>query len=224
METNLKAVKTADGSSTLFNERYGDHYHSLHGAETESKYVFIEKGLKFLAEKTDEVKLLEIGLGTGLNALLTHQHYKLLKIKELQYTSLEPFPIQFDVALELTFDVLNTDGEKDFFKQLHCSPWENCIQITDDFYFSKSRKRLQKFTHESIFNLVYYDAFGPAYQPEMWNMQAVEKVFSLMASDSVLVTYCAQGQFRRNLLACGFIVERLKGPPGKREMIRALKY
>lgn len=220
MKRENHVVFTADGSVTLFNANVGDHYHSLHGAETESEYVFISQGFKYSIEKLDEIRILEVGLGTGLNAVLTLNAKQNIKV---HYTSLEPFPIEMEIVKYLKFKALDNSVNADFLDLIHSGLWNKIYPIGSDFYFEKVNQTLLDFSPGFAFNLIYYDAFGPAYQPEMWNEQAVDKIYSLMADDAVLVTYCAQGQFRRNLQNRGLRVEKLPGPPGKREMIRVTK-
>ena len=221
MKVKPNIIATNDGSSTIFSEATGDHYHSLNGAETESNYVFIEMGLKNARKKFDAINILEVGMGTGLNLCLTYNHYILLDFKSVNYVALEPFPIDIEVADELKFEFLNKDRSKELFHYLHRAKWNEKNQYDSGFSFEKVKEPLQTFESDQLFDLIYYDAFGPGFQPEMWNIEIISKICSLMSKDGMLVSYCAQGQFRRNLEACGLKIEKLPGPPGKREMIRA---
>lgn len=221
--SKAKIIETKDGSSTLFSEQTGDYYHSLHGAETESNYVFIDMGLKPAAEKFKSFRILEVGMGTGLNLSLTYLWSKEHSDTSIQYDALEPYPIEVVTAWELNYNFLNKNGMREFFEQIHTSDWDKECEVTSSFSFFKSASTLKKFNANTKYNLIYYDAFGPTYQGEMWNLDSAEKIASLIADKGILVTYCAQGQFRRNLQSVGFQVERLPGPPGKREMIRAIK-
>jgi len=223
MNTKSNIVITDDGSSTLFSEDTGDFYHSLHGAETESNYVFIEKGLKHCRNIFPEINILEVGLGTGLNLCLTYHQFNLLEFENLNYVALEPHPVDAEVVDILEYNILKNSEMRNFYNKLHRAEWNEKIEIQPFFTMEKLKKRLQDYEAKELFNLIYFDAFGPAYQPEMWEFALISKVCSMMSKGGVLVSYCAQGQFRRNLEACALKVERLPGPPGKREMIRAIK-
>ncbi len=222
MAMERKIIDTGDGSSSLYDPATGDNFHSFHGAETESQYVFIEKGLALFNDATIKPNILEVGLGTGLNCLLTYQYLIDYDMKGVLYTALEPIPVEREIIKELKFRALENPELKEFFDEMHGAEW-NQVKETARMDLKKIRQSLQECDLESGFNLVYYDAFGPTYQPEMWGKDIINKVCSLLAEDGILVSYCAQGQFRRNLQESGMRVERLPGPPGKREMIRAIK-
>lgn len=216
----LKILTTKDGSHTLFSEQFNATYHSLHGAIQESEYVFIQQGLEFALSAMEDNKLyvLEMGFGSGLNAWLT-SCYKTSKI--IHYHTLEAFPLKGNILQELNY--ATTDDERKKWKEIHTCDWEKEIQVHEHFLFCKHQTLLQDFKTEKQFDLVYYDAFAPSAQPELWAESVFKKIYHLMNSKGVLVTYCAQGQMKRNLKAAGFIVETLPGPPGKREMTRAFK-
>lgn len=222
MKTDI--VTTADGSLTLYNPDLHQHYHSKHGAVQESVYVFIEKGLKALPENLNNINILEIGLGTGLNVFLTfieniHLH------KQINYTVLEAFPVQEVVFLQLNYPelLLHPDKKEEFFK-IHHSDWEKEIEIAADFHFIKHKEKLEVINlPANKFDVIYFDAFSPSAQPELWTTEIFTKMFGSMASGGILVTYCAKGDVRRNMQAAGFLVEKLPGPLGKREMLRARK-
>lgn len=207
-------IVTADGSHTLKIEELNETYHSTHGALQESQHVYISQGLSPLLEEKKQLRILEVGLGTGLNALLTIQY--LLKHQgnydEVRYTTLEPFPIPHEVLRGLNLTQFFEENTAQFFDKIHAEmPFEFSIP-TLPFYFERHPKTLQSFAlteEKQGFDLVYYDAFAPNKQPEMWELTVFEKLFSLCKPGAFLVTYCASGQFKRNLKAAGFEVETL---------------
>lgn len=218
----IKIITSGDGSHTLFLPHLNETYHSQHGALAESIHVFIEKGLSFIAERKKAVHILEIGLGTGLNALLTSNAAKKKEIN-VNYTSLEPFPLPEEVYLQLNYAELISGSLKEDLLQIHKSEWEKINAFHNNFRFCKHQKTLQNFQTQIKFDLIYFDAFAPNKQPEVWSIDNLNKCYQLLLQGGVLVTYCAQGQFRRNLKAAGFVIESLPGPPGKKEMTRGLK-
>ena len=214
--TPLHLQQTKDGSHTVVHPS-GDTYHSIHGAVQESQHVFIKNGLQFFLQErpTNQVNILEIGFGTGLNALLTLQQYANI---EIQYTTLEPFPLGPE-----TFNQLNYNGKESLFA-LHASPWNMPKKIFDNFILSKLEITLDQWSFsENYFDVVYFDAFAPNSQPELWKPEVFRKIYLTMARSAVLTTYCAKGQVKRDLKSVGFTVESIPGPPGKREMVRAIK-
>lgn len=226
----LSLIKTEDGSHSLYVKELNEHYHSIHGAIQESKHVFINAGLKHIfSKKTSSISILEIGLGTGLNALLTFIESKQF-IKTINYTALEAFPIGIELAQELNYPELLTSSEmnnKVFFRSvfnlIHTSQWEKEIAISDQLIFSKIKNTLQKVKFANTYDLIYFDAFGPPVQPEMWTEELFTKLFASTKPNGILVTYCAKGEVKRTLKKVGFTVESLEGPPGKREMVRATR-
>lgn len=218
--STIKIIATNDGSSSLYNEELDETYHSRHGAVQESVYVFIEQGLHFLfnRHKPDSVSILEIGFGTGLNALLT-LHEAIQIDAHINYTSLETFPIQ-----ESVWAKLNYPDPHQLFEQIHQAQWERWSDITSKFQLKKINNEVQREAlPQGEYDLVYFDAFAPNKQPEMWELPVLTKIIGAMKSGAVFVTYCAKGQLKRDLKSLGFIVESLPGPPGKREMVRAIK-
>jgi tRNA U34 5-methylaminomethyl-2-thiouridine-forming methyltransferase MnmC len=216
----LKVIITADGSHSLLNEALDETYHSRHGAVQESEYVFLDKGLKFLLEaaKKKSVSILEIGFGTGLNALLTVNVSQKEKIN-IGYTTLETYPIPEEI-----WRTLNYLTEKFLFEKIHASAWNEWVAVTSQFNLFKREESLQAVTLGSEqFDLIYFDAFAPNKQPEMWEHVMLEKISFAMKPGAVFVTYCAKGQLKRDLKSLGLVVESLPGPPGKREMVRAIK-
>jgi tRNA U34 5-methylaminomethyl-2-thiouridine-forming methyltransferase MnmC len=194
-----------------------EHYHSTFGALTESKHVFIEAGLRPALQKFDEIHLLEIGFGTGLNALLTLLN---LKGKRINYTAIEAFPLDDETIEELNFT--NDSASKEIFHQLHNSSWNEKNEIVPGFFLTKVNSKIEEHDlAQKHFNLVYFDAFGPEVQPELWTEEIFRKVADSMDSSGILTTYSAKGEIRRKLQKVGFEVERIPGPPGKRHMTRA---
>jgi len=220
---NLHFKQTADGSSTLYNSLLDEHYHSIHGALNESIHVYIRKGfLDFvdLFKSVKNINILEIGFGTGLNCILTFIENLKLDIA-LNYTSLEPFPLEMEIIDNLDFNL--NSRQLDAFRLIHQSFWGKLVEINKQFSLEKSTLELKDFNTNKFYDIIYFDAFAPSKQPELWKLDIFSKLFNLTSNNGVLVTYCARGQFRRDLEEVGFVVERLKGPPGKREMIRATK-
>lgn len=213
-------IETEDKSFTIFDEKYNEIFHSKKGALTESIHVFINSGLKPKLENSQEINILEIGFGTGLNALLTLKESLNIKVN---YVSLEAYPITKELWSQLDYQKYFDSEIQNYFSKLHEVEWENYQKINDDFYLKKINTKLEDFKTDETFDLVYFDAFSPDKQPELWTQEIFEKIYQLMKKDALLVTYCAKGQVRRNLIASGFKVEKLAGPPGKREMLRAIK-
>lgn len=216
----IKVFLTGDGSHSLLNEALNETYHSRHGAVRESQHVFIESGLNYWLEKHKPplVSILEVGFGTGLNALLTADEAILKNIK-VEYTSLETFPIPPEI-----WATLNYPDPHNLFRELHQAKWQDWVDINANFNLLKLQKSLQEVELESHqYDLIYFDAFAPNKQPELWENKMLEKVFGTIKPGGIFITYCAKGQVKRDLKTLGLIVESLPGPPGKREMVRATK-
>lgn len=221
--TNLQPeiITTADGSHSLYNSTIDETYHSRHGALQESQYVFIEQGLKQV-ERVD-IHILEVGFGTGLNALLTAIDAREKKIK-ITYHSLETLPLNMELMQSIAVENTIGKGNRKLFLSLHEAAWNEEVAIHDFFILKKIKSSLQDFGAETNkYDLIYYDAFGPRAQPEMWEAALFNKIASFTNENGVFVTYCAKGQVRRDLTAAGFDMTRLPGPPGKREMMRGIK-
>lgn len=215
----LEVKETNDKSVTFYNADLDEHYHSVHGAYQESMHVYIQMGVQHVMP-VKHLRVLEMGFGTGLNVLITQQYAEHNKVS-VNFTTVEKFPLETEYT-----DVLNyasNPAEQQVLTQLHACEWEQKQPISDHFNFTKHHIDLFDFAPTELFELVYYDAFGPRVQPELWEQSVFEKLFALMQAGGVLVTYCAKGQVRRNMQAAGFQVERVEGPPGKREMLRATK-
>lgn len=224
-EDSIRIITTSDGSHSLYNPQLKETYHSTHGALTESRHVFIKEGLELLVNKGEkEICIFEVGFGTGLNALLVWDFA--LKHPEVQihYETLEPFPLSEELYAQFNYTSLfETQVSQSQFTALHRSEWGQAIQLTDNFTFIKHKTALKQYQSKNRFNLVFYDAFAPSKQSDMWDISALSCTYNVMASQSTLVTYCAQGQFKRNLVEIGLQVETIDGPPGKKEMVRAIK-
>lgn len=221
---NPQLVITADGSPTLYIEEWQEHYHSMHGAVQESKHVFLDAGLIPLLEKLHQVRILEVGLGTGFNALLTLATI-LQTEKRVTYHALEPHPIPIDIIEQFTEKHLLLLGSgASYFHALHRSPWQRSVDLHPQFTLTKLQMGVQTYTEKECLDLIYFDAFSPRVQPDMWVADVFLGLYHALATNGVLVTYCAKGAVRRTLQEVGFQVERLPGPPGKREMLRATKF
>lgn len=220
--------KTDDGSATLFVPELNEHYHSTKGARTESQHIFIDMGLK--ASTATSPRVLEIGFGTGLNAWLTLKEAE-SSCREVHYTGLELYPLAWEMVEQLGYIPSSEQQHAaELFKQLHTAPWEKEIQLTPHFTLLKQETDANLLKAEtdinklSSFDVIYFDAFAPEKQPEMWSQELFNRLYVLLNKDGILTTYCAKGIIRRMLQAAGFTVERLPGPPGgKREILRARK-
>jgi len=216
----IKIIITDDGSHSLFNEALDETYHSRHGAVQESLHVFIEHGFGYLARKQnpDSISILEVGFGTGLNALLTAAEAIKNNIN-VSFATLETFPLGKEI-----WESLNYSDPHNLFNTLHQTEWEKWMEINSRFRLLKLEKSLLDVDLEpQQFDLIYFDAFAPGKQPEMWELSVLQKVVTTLKPGGVFVTYCARGQLKRDLKSLGLTVESLPGPPGKREMVRALK-
>ena len=220
---NCETVRTGDGSYTLLARDLGEHYHSHFGAVTESEHVFIRSGLLEVAGSEKDIRLLEVGFGTGLNALLSWQA-AVSQGLDINYTSIEPNPVQPQLAISLDYPaMLTARGAERVFDDLHNSSWGATVKLPGGFSFIKIKTRLQDFVWAGAkFNLVFFDAFSPDVQPEMWTLEIFQKVAAMMEKGGVLVTYSCKGSVKRALSRAGFRHEKLPGPPGKREILRAV--
>lgn len=217
MMDHLEIITTADGSHTLRNKRLDETYHSVHGAIRESKHVFIENGLRYYhrACQSRDISILEIGFGTGLNALLAMQYSRLNNV-HIRFTTLEPYPLLREV-----WSILNYPDEHGDFARLHTSPWDEIAQLYPEFELYKQQMSLQQARLTGFVDVIFFDAFAPSVQPELWNLEALRKVTDVLVPGGLFVTYSAKGQLKRDLKALGLSVETLPGPPGKLQMVRA---
>lgn len=218
----IEIFTTSDGSHSLLNTDLNETYHSTHGAVRESIYVFLNKGYDLVVERNPtEIHILEIGFGTGLNALLTLQKSLNSSIKVF-YTTIEAFPLGEEVWTKLNYT--DTLGSREYFEKLHQASWSQWQEITPNFQLFKVNGELQHALFpEKKYDLIYFDAFAPSKQPEMWELDILQKVVDLMGDKAVFVTYCAKGQLKRDLKSLGLQTETLEGPPGKKEMVRGIK-
>ena len=220
---NRQVVKTNDNSSTLFVPELAQHYHSTHGAVQESVHVFIEAGLHQFLETQQPISILEIGFGTGLNPLLTLLDAEKNNL-EIKFTTLEKYPLTMDEAMELNYgEMLGGRDAKKYLLELHQVVWEKWIEITPKFSILKKEIDFKNFSASAEYDLIYFDAFAPGAQPNLWTINIFKRMFESLKTGGILVTYCSKGDVRRNMMAAGFEVEKIPGPPGKREMVRARK-
>ena len=217
----MKLEQTADGSYTLYVPELDEHYHSVKGALTESQHIFIDMGLKHSSVTTPHI--LEIGLGTGLNCVLT-----LLEAKESQrnvhYTGIERYPLNEEIIRKLNYpSIIGKECEEDYFA-IHQAPWEEDVCLSPWFTLHKLEGDFTHYSFEQKYDIIYFDAFAPEKQPEMWEQSLFDNLYQVLNEGGILTTYCAKGVVRRMLQTAGFKVERLPGPPGgKREILRAIK-
>lgn len=206
----IKIIVTSDGSNSLLNTELDETYHSRHGAVQESIHVFIRNGLDQVQREV--VNVFEVGFGTGLNALLTASTGR-----KVNYTSIEAFPLEESIYTSLNY------SPKEMLESLHRAPWNEAVQIKPTFTLRKIEGDLVTTTIDDKYDVIYFDAFAPSKQPEMWELPLLKKVCDALIPGGIFVTYCAKGQLKRDLKALGLEVETLPGPPGKKEMVRGTK-
>ena len=217
----MKLKQTADGSFTLYVPELDEHYHSVKGALTESQHIFIDMGLKH--STVIEPRILEIGLGTGLNCFLT-----LMTAEETQrkvhYTGIERFPLDIKTISQLDYPSIIGKGHEEDYLAIHQAPWQEDAVLSPWFTLHKIEGDFTHYTFNKGYDIIYFDAFAPEKQPEMWEQSLFDSLYHVLNEGGILTTYCAKGVVRRMLQAAGFVVERLAGPPGgKREILRATK-
>lgn len=217
-------ITTSDGSKTIQIEGWNEQYHSIHGALQEAKHVYINAGLKTFLErqpKQNALTLLEIGFGTGLNALLTALE-SLNISQEICYHGIEAYPVEAEELQALGYDTL-IGSDPSIFQNIHNCSWHENHKILPHFSIVKRQAFFSDIAEVNAFDVIYFDAFGPRVQPDLWIESIFKKMYEALRPNGLLVTYCAKGSVRRCMQAVGFEVERLPGPPGKREMLRAIK-
>lgn len=219
-----KIIITGDGSPSFYISELNETYHSKHGAVTESDYVYIKRGLVHWLDQNNQKKLkvFEMGMGTGLNVYLSYVFSINHKIS-CEYFSIEKYPLQLKEIQSLNMKASLPAGEHHhFFDQLHQLEWNQMLSQSD-FSFTKIKEDFLNMALVQSFDVLFYDAFGYNAQSEMWQEKALQKCYDLLNPGGIWVSYCAKGAVRRSLEKIGFVLERLEGPPGKREMLRAVK-
>jgi tRNA U34 5-methylaminomethyl-2-thiouridine-forming methyltransferase MnmC len=222
---DVDIIQTRDGSHSLLNGQLNETYHSIHGALQESRHVFIEHGLNYLARQStlEVLSVFEVGFGTGLNALLAAEFAERNSVS-VEYCSIERFPLAWEIAAQLNYTQrLDWNRATEIFKKIHQSEWNKTVHISDFFSLQKINGTIHNYYFGQKFSCIFFDAFAPEKQPDMWTREVLQKVTNALNKDGVLVTYCAKGQLRRDLISLQLKVETLPGPPGKREMTRAIK-
>jgi tRNA U34 5-methylaminomethyl-2-thiouridine-forming methyltransferase MnmC len=217
----LRIIRTEDGSQSLFDEELNETYHSTKGAQTESEYVFLKMGLnevrrQYLVDSPQTIRVLEVGFGTGLNAWLSWKWAEEHKIP-IHFYTLEPFPISAELVSEMD---LSSD---EYFQAVHKAEWNKTTVLGEYSTLEKSTKKLEEAELPHSFDCVFFDAFAPSKQPEVWSLENLQKCFEALKPGGILTSYCAQGQFKRNMATVGFEVEVLPGALGKKEMVRGRK-
>jgi len=216
---NREVIKTADGSKTLFVPDMNEQYHSVNGALTESEYVFLKQG--YLHHPSNSPVVFEVGFGTGLNALITALKAQEQK-RQTIYISIEKYPLSVHEISELEYDQLISPAAAELFQKIHAANWNEDVKISEYFTLRKIEADLRTLPMQNLpqFDIVYFDAFGPDKQPDLWKPEIFASIYAASKQGACLVTYSAKGVIRRQLEATGFTMERLPGPPGKRQMLR----
>ncbi len=219
---NTQLVRTKDDSHTLFVPELNEHYHSIYGAIQESMHVFINAGLKYYGSQN--ARIFEIGFGTGLNTLLTLLEAIQSGI-DVSYYSIDNYSLDKSIINQLNYpDLLKlNERQRNLFYRMHNKPWDEQIKLAGNFRLTKIKYDLTIFQIPIQYDIVYFDAFAPEKQPEMWSMDIFKKIYGNLTTGGILVTYCAKGIVKRTLRSAGFSVYGIPGPSGKREMIRAVK-
>lgn len=213
-------VTTSDGSHTIYVPELDEHYHSVHGAVQESLHIFIKNG--FETCKADNLNIFEVGFGTGLNALLTATGC-MKRERIVNYTSIEKYPLEKEIINSLNHHKFAGENGSEIYDSIHQSPWNRWVNISKYFNLNKLSGDFTVKRLAGRYDLIYFDAFGPDKQPEMWTMELFAGIAAITNKGGIFVTYSAKGEVKRNLKACGYDVALLPGPPGKRQIIRAVK-
>lgn len=214
-------ITTSDGSKTIHLPDWDESYHSKHGAVQEAYHVFIKNGLRLFDNRS--INILEIGFGTGLNAIITLIEAEKQNLK-VNYTGIEAYPVSVEEALEMNYlQSLDAVEKLPLFEKMHQFPIAEQFKLSDNFNFEKRNIFFNEIDDINSFDLIYFDAFGFRVQPELWSTEIFKKMFHALKDKGVLVTYAARGVVKRSMQEVGFSVEKLAGPPGKREMMRAFK-
>lgn len=217
-----KIIQTSDGSSSVYLPEWDENYHSKHGAIQEAYHVFIKSGLDLFTDGST-VGILEMGFGTGLNCMITYLEAKKRNLT-ISYTGLEGYPLETDFIFELNhLQQLKASDEIEMYKIIQNSKWEALTPVSSNFTLTKIEMMFEKYHDHEVVDLIYFDAFGARVQPELWTEIIFKKMYDALKNNGIIVTYSAKGSVRRAMQAVGFAVERLPGPPGKREMLRGTK-
>lgn len=214
-------IQTLDGSTTIQIKEWDECYHSKHGAIQEAQHVFIKNGLSLFQNR--EVSILEIGFGTGLNAFITFLEGRKMN-QSIEYVGVEAYPISAEELISMNYvEELNATDDKGQFEKMHQCNWEEKMVLSKDFTLTKRKQFFEEIDDLNRYDLIYFDAFGYRVQPELWSTAIFKKMYDSLKDKGVLVTYAARGVVKRSMIEVGFTVEKLAGPPGKREMFRASK-
>ncbi len=213
-------ILTEGGSNSIYLPEMDETYHSTHGSIQEAQYVFLKNGIHRVF--SSELSVFEVGFGTGLNALISLIHSS--EKQKIHYHSIEAFPVEMELIEKINYcSILGEEYKNDFFK-MHSVEWGSAHQISTAFSLLKIQEKIQGYSlNEKFYDIIFFDAFGPRAQSEMWTEEILAKMYKGLKKGGFLTTYCAQGQFKRNLKSVGFSVEAIPGPPGKREMTLAWK-
>ena len=214
-------IQTSDGSTTIHIPEWKESYHSKHGAIQEANHVFIKNGLSLFEGK--DIAIMEIGFGTGLNAFITFLESSKLK-QDIDYVGVEAYPVSNEELAAMNYVAeLGVSSQQSTFNLMHQSNWEEKCIIDGHFDLTKRKQFFDDIVDENYFDLIYFDAFGYHVQPDLWSTEIFRKMYNALRDNGVLVTYAARGVVKRSMIEVGFTVEKLAGPPGKREMFRATK-
>lgn len=213
-------ITTKDGSHSLFSQKHGVSYHSKFGAIQETEHVFIDAGFRYKIP-TSTLSILGIGFGTGLNALMTFLESKKHDI-DINYVGVEAYPLSMETIREFNFSEILKD-DNSVYHEIHKLDWDKSHVLSDHFQLTKMKMMIEDIDYKDQFDIIYFDAFGPGAQPDLWEEPILQKMYDALKTDGVLTTYCAKGSVKRGFKKVGFTIEALPGPPGKREMTRAVK-
>ncbi len=220
--TKNDIIITSDGSHTMTSSIYGETYHSTHGAITESQHVFIKSGLEYFKHCNNKknIHIFEMGMGTGLNVLLSCLQAN--SMSNIEYTTIEKHPLS-NIEIQKLNYISQLENSKSIFTKIHDSKWNKVTNITPYFKLTKLHTDLESIELETRYDIIFYDAFGPRTQGELWKLDIMQKIYNALLPNGVFVTYSAMGQLKRDLRTIGYEVQSIPGPPGKREMTRAIK-
>ena len=216
---DVEIIQTKDGSHTLYSKQFDEIYHSRNGALAESQHIFIHSGLD--ACQTNVINVFELGFGTGLNALLSWEYAETKNVR-VDYHSIELYPVSEDLIRQINYPDLV--GHKEKFQRLHAADWNDRVILSENFTLHKIKGSVLEMQFPaSTINVIFFDAFSPEKQPELWTVDVFTKMYDILAPNGILVTYCSKSYVRRNMQQAGFQIEKLPGPHGKRDMVRAIK-